>query len=290
MKKTIMIQGTASGVGKSTIALGLCRLFRQAGFRVAPFKVLNCSHAAHTLPDGGQMARSQALQAMACGIAPCADQNPVLVKPSGNSELIIGGSPVGFALDFEPAHLRQIMAQAADAAYCRLQSNYDILVAEGAGSPVELNLKEDEFVNMGFAKRYGADVILVADVNRGGVFASVYGTMQLLAPAERELVKGIVINQFCGDPAQFSDAIPILEKLAQKPVLGVVPKMELAVEDEDMTFDKGPVKTRQSLSAGMDEEQYQQHLDREFNKLAGVLRRCLDLRALDLRAVSTAYD
>lgn len=272
--KTIMLQGTASGVGKSTLTIGLCRLFSRRGLRTAPFKAQNLSDNAHFLPDGRQMARSQALAAAACGLEPEPDMNPVLLKPvHGGCEVIVNGYPVQ---KFDRDACRQAVYQA----YMRLSCQYDAVVAEGAGSPVEINLRDGDIVNMDFALRAKCPVILVSDIRRGGVFASLYGTISLFRPEERALVKGIIVNDFCGDPASFGEGRKILEELCGVPVLGVVPHMELNLEDEDNLPGENTL-TREKLAAmtpeGISPAEFQKQ---QFDHLADELEKCLDMQAI----------
>lgn len=271
--KTIMLQGTASGVGKSTLCIGLCRLFARQGLRVAPFKAQNLSNRGHILPDGREMARSQAIAAAACGVEPSTDMNPVLVKFCKNGGTFVDGilSP---ELSLEAKRSRALEA------FRRLQASYEVVVAEGAGSPVELNLKQNDMVNMNFAVKAGCPVILVADIRRGGVFASVYGTISLFEPEERKLVKGIIVNDFYGDPNSFQEGCHIIARLTQVPVLGVVPHIDLHLEDEDDLPGEN-TQTRQSLEKlippGISFEAFQ---EQEFDRLADLLEDCLDFPAI----------
>lgn len=272
--KTIMLQGTASGVGKSTLAAGLCRLFYRRGFKTAPFKAQNLSDNAHLLEDGRRMARSQAIAAAACKTEPSPDMNPVLLCPGENGCQVIVN---GFEVDrFD----RDACRAAVHSAYGRLCEHFDVVVAEGAGSPVELNLSSGDIVNMDFAKRANCPVILVSDIRRGGVFASLYGTMQLFSKEERALVKGIIVNDFCGDPSCFEDGRRILEELCDVPVLGVVPHLELDLEDEDSLPGENTL-TREKLSkmlpCGMSAEAFQ---DQQFDFLADQLEKSLNMERL----------
>ena len=273
--KAIMVQGTASGVGKSTIAIGLCRLFARKGIRVAPFKAQNLSDNAHILPDGSQMARSQAVAAAACGIAPHTDMNPVLLKPfHGGCETILDG----VAVEQLSPELKQERIMAA---FHRLAGEYDLIVAEGAGSPVELNLIAGDIVNMGFAQRINCPVLLVADIRRGGIFASAYGTVALLEPAQRALVRGLIVNDFYGDPSSFGEGMRILSEITKVPVLGTVPHLDLCLEDED-SLQGADTKTRAHTAAripdGMTFGQYQ---ELQFDRLADALAACLDISAIE---------
>lgn len=236
MARALMVQGSASFVGKSWLAAGLCRLLRQDGWRVAPFKAQNMSNNAAALPGGGEIGRAQALQAQACGLLPAADMNPVLLKPTGEagSQVILNGRPAG--LFAAAAYYRDVRAQAwlaVEAAYGRLAAEHDVVVIEGAGSPVEMNLKDRDIANMAVAELADAAVILVADIDRGGVFAAIIGTLDLLPPHERARVKGIVVNRFRGDPALFTDGVRFLEDRTGVPVLGVLPYLDLRLPEED---------------------------------------------------------
>ena len=269
-----MLQGTASGVGKSTISIGLCRLFFRMGRHTAPFKAQNLSDNAHVLPDGRQMARSQAIAAAACELLPEPDMNPVLLMPRPDGcGIIVNGLP---AERFD----REQFRSAVHEAYGRLATQFDVIVAEGAGSPVELNLRAGDIVNMDFALRAGCPVILVSDIRRGGVFAALYGTISLLSPEERALVKGIIVNDFYGDPEAFREGRQLLEEICGVPVLGVVPHLELKLEDEDDLPGENTM-TREKLSAiipdGMSPRSFQRQ---QFDYLADQLEQFLDLKTL----------
>ncbi len=234
--RAIMIQGTASHVGKTLLCTALCRLFRQEGWRVAPFKAQNMSNNAWVTRDGGEMARAQALQAEAAGVEPSVHMNPVLLKPKGEavSEVIVHGRPAGDARarDYY-GHWRERAWTAIRASLDRLLGEYDVVVIEGAGSPVEMNLRRRDIVNMRVAVLAGAPVLLVGDVDRGGVFASLLGTLWLLPPAERRRVAGLVVNKFRGDPELFREGVAYLEARARKPVVGVLPWIDVDLEEED---------------------------------------------------------
>lgn len=280
--RTIMLQGTASGVGKSTLAIGLCRVLAQSGVRVAPFKAQNLSDNAHVLADGRRMARSQAIAAAACGLAPQPDMNPVLLVPRrGGCEIILRGESIGDTRDYnDQSALFVRLKREALAAHARLAQQYDVLVAEGAGSPVELNLRDHDFVNMGFARAVQCPVLLVSDIRRGGVFAMVHGTLTLLHPAERALVKGVIVNGFCGDPAGFADGVRQLAAVARCPVLGVVPQLSLMLEDED-SLPGRDTQTRESIARALPAgTSYEQHQTDQFDLLANALRTALDMQAV----------
>ncbi|HVB10055.1 MAG TPA: cobyric acid synthase [Bacillota bacterium] len=236
MARSLMVQGTASHVGKSWLVAGLCRLLRQDGWRVAPFKSQNMSNNAAALPGGGEIGRAQALQALACGITPTADMNPVLLKPTSDrgSQVILLGHPVGvFSAAEYYADVRPRAWAAIQAAYHRLAAEYDAVILEGAGSPAEVNLHDRDIANMRVAELADAPVILVADIDRGGVFAAVVGTLELLPQGERNRVKGIVINRFRGDPDLFTDGVRFLQERTGVPVLGVLPYLDLRLPEED---------------------------------------------------------
>lgn len=234
----IMFVGTGSDVGKSVIAAGVCRVLRQDGFHPAPFKAQNMSLNSFATPDGLEIGRAQAVQAEASGI-PCeSDMNPILLKPQSDhtSQVVLNGRPSGTqsAGSYFRREGREELRQVAHAAFDRLSSRYNPIVLEGAGSISELNLRDVDLVNMPMAQYAKASVILVADIDRGGVFASVYGSIMLLPEDERRLVKGIIINKFRGDLSLFDKGREILEQLCHVPVLGVVPYFtDIHIEEED---------------------------------------------------------
>lgn len=231
-----MIQGTASHAGKSVIAAAFCRLFARAGYRVAPFKAQNMSNNSYVTDDGGEIGRSQAFQAQAAGVMPHVDMNPVLLKPSADTvaQVVVLGQPVE-AMDVLQYHEYQKIAwQAAREAFGRLREAYDLVIIEGAGSPAEINLRGRDIVNMKVAALAEAPVVLVGDIERGGVFASIVGTMALLTTSERRHVKGFLINKFRGDPSLLRTGLEFLERKTSVPVLGVLPYVfGLPVDEED---------------------------------------------------------
>ncbi|TRX66469.1 cobyric acid synthase [Carboxylicivirga sp. M1479] len=236
--KPIMFVGTCSDAGKSVVNAGFCRILTQDGYKPAPFKAQNMSLNSYATPDGCEIGRAQATQAEACGIACQTDMNPVLLKPSGEmmSQVILNGKPVGnrSAYEYFRKDDNARLFDEAFAAFERLSSCYSPIVMEGAGSISELNLKKRDIVNMRMAARAGADVYLVADIDRGGVFASVYGSIMLLDDEERKLIKGIVINKFRGDVRLFDEGRNMIENLTGVPVVGVVPYFkDIYIEDED---------------------------------------------------------
>ena len=235
MAKTIMIQGTMSNVGKSFLTAALCRIFRQDGYTVSPFKSQNMALNSFITADGAEIGRAQALQAEAAGIEACAWMNPILLKPTTNigSQIIVNGQVYGNMKAAEYFRRKKEWIPHIMNAYHRLAEQYDIIVIEGAGSPVELNLKADDIVNMGLAKMVNSPVLLVGDIDRGGIFAQLIGTLELLEAREKNMVKGLVVNQFRGDMALFHDGISILEQRSGKPVVGVVPNIKCDIEEED---------------------------------------------------------
>jgi adenosylcobyric acid synthase len=234
--RPLMILGAGSDVGKSILVAALCRIFRQEGIRVAPFKAQNMALNSFITPEGGEMGRAQVVQAQAAGLTPQVDMNPILLKPSSEvgSQVIVHGKVYGnlAARDYyehKPKLVRKVMES-----YRRLAAAYDLIVLEGAGSAVELNLKKNDLVNFSMAKRAGAAVLLAADIDRGGVFAATIGTYHLLTRAERRLLQGFIINKFRGDITLFDSGVRIIEERTQKRVLGVVPYMkDLLLPQED---------------------------------------------------------
>jgi adenosylcobyric acid synthase len=232
----IMIQGTASGVGKSTLVAALCRILRQDGLRVAPFKAQNMANNAHVCRDGGEIGRSTAVQARACGLEPTVDMNPVLLKPSTDAaaQVVVMGRPVKHMTareyqDYKPTLLTMIRG-----CLFRLQRDHDVVVIEGAGSPAEVNLRESDIVNMATAEIADAPVLLAADIDVGGVFAQIVGTMHLLLESERSRVKGFLINKFRGDLEILKPGLTFLERETARPVLGVIPHFRhIRLPEED---------------------------------------------------------
>lgn len=234
---TLMIQGTTSDAGKSTVVAGLCRLLYREGVRVAPFKPQNMALNSAVTADGGEIGRAQALQAQAAGIAAHTDFNPVLLKPSSDrgAQVIIGGKVMA-DLDARAYHEYKPRAMSAVlAAYERLRTGYDAVLVEGAGSPAEVNLRSRDIANMGFAEAVDAPVLLVADIDRGGVFAQMIGTLACLSDSERARIKGFIINRFRGDPSLLTSGLEWLEAQTGIPVLGVLPYLHgLHLDGEDM--------------------------------------------------------
>lgn len=235
MAKVIMVQGTMSNAGKSLLVAGLCRIMRQDGFLAAPFKSQNMALNSFVTTEGLEMGRAQAMQAEAAGIRPAVFMNPILLKPTSHtgSQVIVGGEVLGNMSAKEYFSYKKKLIPEIKKAFQKLEEFADIIVIEGAGSPAEINLRENDIVNMGLAKLVDAPVLLVGDIDRGGVFAQLLGTLMLLAPEEKERVKGLVINKFRGDESLLSTGIAMLEERGGVAVTGVVPYMDLALEDED---------------------------------------------------------
>lgn len=247
MGKKIMLQGTASNVGKSTIVTGLCRIFKQDGYTVVPFKSQNMALNSFITKEGLEMGRAQVSQAEASGIEPIADMNPILLKPSGNHKIqvIVRGKVVGNMSSTEYHDYKLELMDVLKDTFDELNNKYDITVMEGAGSCAEINLKERDISNMGMANIADAPVIIVGDIDRGGVFASLAGTMLLLNDEERKRVKGVIINKFRGRKELLGDGVKMLEDIIKVPVLGVVPYNDIKIEDEDS------VTTRFKKSVGI---------------------------------------
>jgi adenosylcobyric acid synthase len=234
--RVLMVQGASSSAGKSLLVAGLCRSFARRGIRVAPFKAQNMSNNAAVCPDGAEIGRAQAVQALAAGVPLSADLNPVLIKPEADtrSQVIVMGRPFKTLGAVEYYDYKHTLWGYVTAALDRLRLDHELVIIEGAGSPVELNLKENDIVNMAVARYAQAAVLLVGDIDRGGIFAQLLGTLWLLQPEERQLVRGLVVNKFRGDPALFSDGIRILEQKSGLPVLGVIPYLkDLHIPEED---------------------------------------------------------
>ena len=235
MAKNIMIQGTMSNAGKSLLAAGLCRIFKQDGYRVAPFKSQNMALNSFITKTGADMGRAQVVQAEAAGIEPDVRMNPILLKPTTDvgSQVIVNGQVQGNMRAMEYYRRKREFIPAVMEAYNSLAQEYDIIVIEGAGSPAEINLKATDIVNMGLAELVDAPVLLVGDIDRGGVFAQLYGTIALLEPQEQQRIKGTIVNKFRGDRAILQPGIDILEKICGVPVAGVIPYTHVDIDDED---------------------------------------------------------
>ena len=235
MAKAIMVQGTMSNAGKSLLAAGLCRIFHQDGYKVAPFKSQNMALNSFITEEGLEMGRAQVMQAEAAGIKPSVLMNPILLKPTNDvgSQVIVNGEVLGTMSARDYFAYKTKLIPDIMKAYNKLAEENDIIVIEGAGSPAEINLKQEDIVNMGMAKMAKAPVLLVGDIDRGGVFAQLIGTVMLLEEDEKAMVKGLVINKFRGDKTILDPGVKMLEEKSGIPVVGVAPYLNIQVEDED---------------------------------------------------------
>jgi len=233
--KSLMIQGTASSVGKSILTAAFCRIFKQDGYTVAPFKSQNMALNSFITEEGLEMGRAQVVQAEAAGVVPHVLMNPILLKPSTDkkAQVIFMGKVHKNMSAVEYHEFKPELKHMVKDAYKQLSDQYDIVVLEGAGSPAEINLRENDIVNMGMAELSDSPVVLVGDIDRGGVFASIYGTIKLLAEDEQKRIKGVIINKFRGDVEILKPGLDMIEELTGVPVLGVIPYTHLRIEDED---------------------------------------------------------
>ena len=238
--KVIMLQGTGSSVGKSMLCAALCRIFREDGLKVAPFKSQNMALNSFATKEGLEMGRAQVVQAQAAGAEPSVDMNPILLKPTSDrkSQVIALGRPIGNMTAMEYHEYKPSLRRMVKETYDRLEAQNDVVVIEGAGSPAEINLKAGDLVNMWMAEAADAPVLLVSDIDRGGVFASLYGTVMLLEPRERERIKGMIINKFRGDVAILEPGLRMIEEKVGIPVVGVVPWTDADIEDEDSVSER----------------------------------------------------
>ncbi len=248
----LMLAGTGSDVGKSVLSTALCRIFLQDGYHPAPFKAQNMALNSYATPDGLEIGRAQAVQAEACRLEPHTDMNPLLLKPNSEhtTQVVLNGKPIGnrSAYDYFRKEGREELRQSVNEAFDRLAAKYNPIVMEGAGSVSEINLRDTDLVNMPMARHANANVILVADIDRGGVFASAYGSVMLQTPEDRQRIKGIIINKFRGDIRLFDQGKKILEDICQMPVLGIVPMFhDIVIEEEDSMQ---LAQKHQSLSTG----------------------------------------
>ena len=248
----LMLAGTGSDVGKSVLSTALCRIFLQDGYHPAPFKAQNMALNSYATPDGLEIGRAQAVQAEACRLEPHTDMNPLLLKPNSEhtTQVVLNGKPIGnrSAYDYFRKEGREELRQSVNEAFDRLAAKYNPIVMEGAGSVSEINLRDTDLVNMPMARHANANVILVADIDRGGVFASAYGSVMLQTPEDRQRIKGIIINKFRGDIRLFDQGKKILEDICQMPVLGIVPMFhDIVIEEEDSMQ---LAQKHQSLSKG----------------------------------------
>lgn len=249
MAKSIMIQGTMSNVGKSLLVAGLCRIFKEDGYKVAPFKSQNMALNSFITEEGLEMGRAQVMQAEAAKIKPSVLMNPILLKPTNDvgSQVIVNGEVLGNMKAVDYFKYKKKLIPDIMKAYNELDKEYDIIVIEGAGSPAEINLKSEDIVNMGMAKMAKAPVLLAGDIDRGGVFAQLMGTVMLLEEAEKALVKGTIINKFRGDKNILMPGVEMLEDMSKIPVVGVVPYMNVDIDDEDSLSERFTKKVTAGL-------------------------------------------
>src|ERR1700722_11505918 len=240
--RCLMVQGTTSDAGKSTLVTGLCRVLKRRGVRVAPLKPQNMALNSAVTADGGEIGRAQALQAQAAGIAPTSDMNPVLLKPTTDigAQIIVNGHAIGNMAAGEYHDYKRIARVAVLASYARLAQQYEAIIVEGAGSPAEINLREGDIANMGFAEAVDCPVILIADIDRGGVFAHLVGTLALLSDSEQARVTGFVINRFRGDPGLLQPGLDWLTRHTGKAVFGVLPYLHGLQRDAEDGISREP--------------------------------------------------
>ena len=276
--KTLMVQGTASSVGKSVLVTALCRIFRQDGFRVAPFKSQNMTLNSFVTGGGEEMGQAQAVQAEAAGVEPNVDMNPILLKPEANSrsQVVVSGKPAMTVTAAEYCRRTSELLPVVEESLARLRSAYDIVVIEGGGSPAEVNIKENEIVNMRIAWLARAPVLLVGDIDKGGVFASLVGTLALLDEPERNSVKGFIINKFRGDIALLQPGLDYLEDYTSKPVVGVIPYYrDIFIPEEDSASGRNETRVEDGLFDSTKHGRQQQ-----YDKLADIVRHSLDLKLI----------
>lgn len=278
MAKTIMIQGTMSSAGKSLLCAGLCRVFHQEGYRVAPFKSQNMSSFYHVTPEGLLMSRAQVVQAEAAGITPDVRMNPILLRPQSDmgSEVIVNGVSRGLMKATDYFKYKASLIPDILQAFHSLSVENDVIVIEGAGSPAEINLKNNDIVNMGLAKLCKAPVLLVGDIDRGGVFAQLYGTIALLDNDEQAMIKGMVINKFRGDVNLLKPGLCMIEELTHKPVLGVLPMLNIDLPEED-SQSSGLRRSAQSAKEVADVLAYR---EKQYNTLAQAIRENMNMQAI----------
>jgi len=253
--KTLMIQGSSSSAGKSLLVTALCRIYARQGLRVAPFKAQNMSNNAAVCLDGSEIGRAQYVQALAAGIEPHVEINPVLIKPEADAraQVIVMGRPLNTFSARDYYQQKGILWESVSSALDSLRQRYDLVVIEGAGSPAEINLRAGDIVNMAVARYVNSPVLLVGDIDRGGIFAQLLGTLWLLEPEERALVRGLVINKFRGDLGLFGDGVQIIEEKGGTPVLGVIPYLkDLYIPEEDAVALDHPEAQRASLGMQTD--------------------------------------
>lgn len=271
----IMVQGATSSAGKSLLCTGLCRYFYKKGLKVFPFKSQNMSRNAFVDEDGHKIATAQVQQAFACNRKPDVKMNPVLLIPKTD----VGSTVVLFGEEFKDMKAREYfeykkeLLPIIEKTFSEIESENDIVVVEGAGSPAEINLRENDIVNMGLAELVDLPVILVADIDRGGVFASLYGTVMLLSENERKRIKGLVINKFRGDKTLLDSGIEQIEKLTGIPVIGTIPYVKLNIPDEDSLVDYDKPANHGGVS--------REELEIEFDKLMSAIAENMDMKLVE---------
>jgi adenosylcobyric acid synthase len=275
--KSLMIQGTASGVGKTTLVAALCRIFSDKGYTVAPFKSQNMSNFGYTTPDF-EISRAQAIQAIAARCKIESDLNPIMLKPLGNykSSVYLNGKRYKkmHAKDYYSNFVNTKGIKAATDSLFRLQNNYDLVILEGAGSPAEINLQKYDIANMKIAQKANASVLLVADIDKGGSFASLVGTMSLIEKRYQKLIKGFVLNKFRGDIDVLKPGFRKIKQLTKIPVLGTIPMLKMNLPEEDSLNVKAKeiAWTKNNISK----------IDKELDKLAKVVKNNLDLKKIEM--------
>ena len=250
MAKSLMFLGTGSDVGKSVLAAGFCRIFKRKRIKVAPFKAQNMSNNSYVTLEGGEIGRAQVVQAEACGLIPSVHMNPILLKPSSksSSQIVVQGRPIAVMNALKYHRFKEKLKDYVLDSYRRLDKEFDLIVIEGAGSCCEVNLKDADIANFEMAKMANAKCIIVADIDRGGVFAQIIGTMELLDQTEKDLVIGFLINKFRGDPSLFKSGIEFIEKKTKKPVLGLIPFFEdIFIDSEDSVIIQKDKRTNKPL-------------------------------------------
>jgi len=274
LTQTLMIQGTSSGVGKTTLVAALCRIFANAGYHVAPFKSQNMSNYSYKA-DGFEISQAQAIQAIAARTEISPHINPILLKPLGNyrSSVILQGKfykEMGAQTYYKKFVLKKGLSLALDS-FAQLKKNHDLIIIEGAGSPAEINLQKYDIANMRIAQKTGSPVILVADIEKGGTFASIVGTMSLLPKQHQKLVKGFVINKFRGDVKILKPGFRRLKQITSKSVLGVIPLIDMDLPNEDSLDNKIHLFRKQN----------QKKMDREIEKLAKTVKSHIDIKTIE---------
>lgn len=277
----VMVQGCRSNSGKSTIAASLCKIYADKGFRVSPFKGWNMGSNSYKTDKEGEMGIAQAVQARAAGTIPDVNMQPLLVKPSGNgkTELLVKGKPYLKENNIKKDKYLKLGIKTIEDSLDLLKKEYDLLVLEGSGSPVEINVKNRDLANMKTALLNNTPVILVADIERGGVFASIIGTMELLEPEEKDLIKGFIINKFHGDKSILQSGIDYIEERTGKPVLGVLPYIEdINLPEEDtISLSNDEIKKLDSANSIFENE----NLENDFQKLAEIFKNNIDMEKVD---------